>query len=271
MHLSKKALIIGFTIIMLLGCAGISTAYEDSQKTIEFDISHFYYNYNEVDSGTSEDSEKGWLNGMNFTFKNQDQDTKEYWQLSFNHTKDDTKYDGSYLETGTPCQSTTKDELTSIELDYGFPIAENTYFLIGLGYHYWDRVLSEDQDEKYSWLYIPIGFRWEHSFNKQLDAAIEVTAKFMMAGQMTSTITDYQDFTVDLGNKPGYKIDLPLTYHFNSNWALAITPWYEYSSIGESNMVQWYYANGFPTGYEVYEPDSSTKQNGINIGIRWDF
>ncbi len=270
MNSLKKAYLISITFILLLGWTGICVAYEDSQKTIEFDLKNFYYDYNEVQSGEWLDSEKGWLTGTNFIFKNQNLDTHGYWQIVYDLTIDNTHYNGFYLGTNQPCQSITATELTTLAFAYANPVNKNTYVSVGLGYHSWDRILGEYQEEVYSWFYIPLGLRWEIGAGDRLEGAIDITARIMFAGRMTGYNTGYNDFNVKLGSKPGYRIALPLTYRLTSQWAFAITPWYEYSSIGESNSVPWYQTDGSYEG-DVYEPSSTTRQYGINIGTRLYF
>jgi hypothetical protein len=265
----KKVYLSGLTLVLLLGWVNPCTAYENSWKTMEFGVKSFYYDYNEVQSGEWLDSEKGWLAGTNFIFKSQNRDNG-YWQIVYEPVIDNTHYNGFYLGTNQPSQSTTATELTTLEFTYANPVNENTYVSVGLGYHSWDRILSEYQEEVYSWFYIPLGFRWTIGAGRRLEGAIDISARIMFAGRMAGRNMGYKDFYVNLGNKPGYRIALPLTYHLNSLWAFTITPWYDYSSIGKSNSVPWYQRNGSYEG-EVYEPDSTTKQYGINIGTKLYF
>lgn len=269
-NIVKRTLWFAFSLVLLLGWANICFA--DSIQTIQFEGTSYYYDYDETSStGEWLDSETGWLNGSNISFKSQDMDTNQYWKIIYKHTNNDTQYDGSYLDTGEPCQSITNNKFMTFEMTFAASVYENTYFFVGYGYHSWDRILSKYQKEKYTWSYIPIGLRWEFEINDSLEMAIDSAIMIMMNGKMKADMTGYEDFTVDLGNKPGFKIELPVIYHLNSKWAFTATPWYEYSSIGESNMVIWYYADGTPEGHYVYEPDSTTKQYGINFGVQWRF
>jgi len=273
MNLSKKASIISFTLIMLLGWTGICIADGDTLKTIEYDSERYHYNYNETDSsGKWADSEKGWMNAISILYKSLNLDTNRYWQFRFDQTTDYTTYNGSYLDTGESCQSTTGNVIWNLEYTYAIPMFDydNIHLLIGLGCHMWDRQLSTSQDEFYHWFYIPIGLRWEYGLSENLEGALAVTANFMFDGQMDAEMTGYEDFTVDLGNKPGFKIALPLTYHLSTRCSIGVTPWYEYSSIGKSNIVPLYYSDG-SLYQKVYEPDSTTKQYGIDFGVKWYF
>ena len=93
----------------------------------------------------------------------------------------------------------------------------------------------------------------------------------MFWGRMTAYLTDIgfgSDPTFDLGNKPGYFAEIPIRYRLSRNWSLSLTPWYEYSAIGQSDIVS--VRNG-PFIDSFYEPSSRTHQYGFNIGAGYSF
>jgi hypothetical protein len=267
-NLFKKALLIGVTLLLLLVWAGVCTA----ENIIELGLKNSYFNYNEEDyDGSWLDSETGWLDGIHVAYKNKNPDTNQYWQITYEQTDHDTQYDGSYWD-GTPCTSTTDNKFNTAEFIFANPISDmgNVYGFIGVGFRSWERILSVSQSEKYSWWYMPVGFRWEYSVTDKWEGAVDVTAKIMFNGKMKGYMTDYDNTKVNLGNKPGLKIALPCTYKISSQVGLIITPWYEYSSIGQSNEVL-LTGSGPYAGYYTYEPDSTTNQYGIDLGIKVSF
>ncbi len=95
----------------------------------------------------------------------------------------------------------------------------------------------------------------------------------MFDGRMT--ISSKNDIlantTVYLGNRPGYLVELPMSWRPRVNWAFTVTPWYEYSEIGESPWERLYYTDGSYTGFVVREPSSRTNQYGIRLSTEYLF
>jgi len=78
------------------------------------------------------------------------------------------------------------------------------------------------------------------------------------------------NFKVDLGEKVGWFAEMPIGCLFSTSWSFVATPWYAFSEIGESNQVLVIDAGGTIRG-PFLEPDSTTHQYGINIGLVYSF
>lgn len=251
------------SIMATLLVSSISTvtafAATDKVNSVEVSVNHYHYNYEERQGSYVPDSEKAWMNGVHLSYKSQEATTKEYWEARYDVTNQNTHYDGHYLASGLPVQSTTENRISDIQVVYGIPInnEKNQYIYAGIGNRNWKRGLSKNQNETYNWSYIPVGYRNEFKINEKVAAAVDVSAKFMFNGTMKAEENN-MEFT--LGNKPGFRAEVPITYNMDEQWALKLTPWYEYSAIGKSNVVGGY-----------YEPDSVTHQCGMNIGVQYSF
>lgn len=259
----KRVLIVtGLLIILASTCLAASS---DSQ-TLEVSWNHYHYGYSEVIG----DSENAWLNGMHLSYKNQDNTSKNFWKVSYDRTSGNTQY--AYDGT-PPAKSITNDKFTNTEVTYGVPVSNDKkqFVYIGYGNRAWDRNLNSVGDyggylEKYSWGYIPVGYRLEYNLNAQWDGAVDIAAKFMFGGKMSAYYNGgfsgpgLIGSQFNLGNKPGLRVEAPFTTQLAPQLSLVLTPWYEYSGIKKSNIVGGY-----------LEPDSSTTQWGVNVGVSYKF
>jgi hypothetical protein len=78
------------------------------------------------------------------------------------------------------------------------------------------------------------------------------------------------NFKVDLGDKVGWFAEMPIRYLFSMALSFALTPWYAFNEIGESNQVLVIDAGGVIRG-PFLEPDSTTHQYGVNVGLVYSF
>ncbi|VBB06532.1 outer membrane adhesin opca [Lucifera butyrica] len=196
---------------------------------------------------------------------------KNFWKISYDNTNGNTQYEYNGAVGGPPDKSTTNSNFSNFEVTYGIPISDDNkqFIYTGYGYHTWDRSLATDALysgylEKYSWSYIPVGYRIEYKINNQWDGALDIAAKFTFKGKLG---TYYNGGSTDvgqnfnLGNKPGIRVEAPFTDKLDTQWSFVLTPWYEYSAINQSNIL----ADG------SYEPDSQTHQYGVNLGFSYIF
>jgi hypothetical protein len=254
----KKVVLLGLvTVAMTQVCfAGAQTT-----ETVEVSGKDFHYNYDE----SIGDSEKGWIQGVHVSYKVQNNQHKNYWKLSYDHSKGDTNYDGAITNgiTQTPYKGKTDNTITEAELTYGTPVDRKgkQYVYAGIGYHKWTRDLLGEYGytEDYSWNTFPVGYRYEYTASPKLHGAIDASLQIMFNGKMETKSSEYS-----LGNKPGFKIEAPVTYQMDQHWGIVLTPWYQYSAIGTSDTV-------YSGHYMSYEPDSTNHQYGINVGVSYTF
>jgi len=281
MHFSRKIVVTTLALLSMTW-SGLCFAEESASntQTMELDLKHFHFDYQE-DIG---DSETGVLNGVRIAYKSQNQDTKQYWRLLYEKTSQNTNYNGAIQNliagTTTPYQGTTNTNITTTEIILANPISDqkNAYVYTGYGYRSWGRNLTGSAGylENYSWSYIPVGYRYEYKVNDKWDGAVDVAVRFMFGGGMDASGGGFDSQHVKLGNKPGFKAELPYTYKMNSQWSFVVTPWYEYSAISASNVVP-LTAGGVQvvdnSNNPLYsqEPNSNTHQYGVDIGVNYKF
>lgn len=250
-----KKIILLSTAILSIG-SSVCMASGNNTETVEVSGKDVHFNYSE----SIGDSERGWLKGYHLSYKSQDKDTKAYWKVSYDHSHGNTVYDGA-LSNGTPYKGTTTNTVSDTEVTYGVPINEKAtqYVYAGIGTHKWDRNMlgQYGYDEQYSWDYLPVGYRYEYTAGNKVHGAIDASVQFMFNGKMDSSDIG-GEFT--LGNQPGFKIEAPITYQMSSKFGVVLTPWFQYSSIGESNVVMGY-----------YEPHSMNHQYGVDLGLSYTF
>ena len=77
---------------------------------------------------------------------------------------------------------------------------------------------------------------------------------------------DILDSSTSLGNRPGWRAEVPVTLQVDPSYSLFGTFWYQYSAIGQSEQFEVVRKDGTVAG-GAYEPDSSTHQYGAILGV----
>ncbi|MDR3588890.1 MAG: hypothetical protein P4N41_04455 [Negativicutes bacterium] len=271
-----------FLLVGLLSVISSTSCQASSSdiQSVEISLPRYHFDYKEDVTPPLKSTEKGWLNGFRLSFKDQDRTTGDFWRLRYETTNHATHYDGSTVQINgsnllvSPAQGTTYNRMTTSELIFGNPMegSVNEYAYIGIGYRTWDRKL--DYQERYSWKYVPVGYRKEYKIDDKWSGAFDLAVNFTFGGKMTAQFSDLDPSLnnpeVNLDNKIGFRLELPYAYKFNSQWSLLLSPWCEYSRIGQSNTVP-LTSGGAPTGWGVSEPSSRTIQYGAHVGLTFTF
>lgn len=267
----KKVILLSTAILSI--SSSVCMANASNTETVEVSGKDLHFNYNE----SIGDSERGWIKGYHLSYKSQDKETKAYWKVSYDHSHGNTVYDGAVTNittnVSTPYVGTTNNTVSDTEVTYGVPINKKAtqYVYVGVGYHKWDRDMlgQYGYDEQYSWNYLPVGYRYEYTSGSKVHGAIDASVQFMFNGKMNSSDNgaDY-----NLGNQPGFKIEAPVTYQMSPKFGLVLTPWFQYSSIGQSNTIEYTAAYGGNL-YDISsnEPHSMNHQYGVNLGLSYTF
>jgi hypothetical protein len=251
----------------------------DAQKNIsnynlEFALMYWKLDYKEDLPAPKKSTENGWLPGvyLGFSYNNKnDFYSKMFLEFSFG----DIEFDGT-TQAGTPIRFSNDNRQIFFRgewnVGYNLAIKENVSIkpYTGYGYRYWERGQASvtatyiSYKEKYYWHYIPVGIAAEFNCGKKVVIEPNVGLRLMFYGKMTAYFSELYPASNDpefkLGNKIGYYAELPVRYKFSQAWSLVVKPWYEYSEIGQSDIV-----DGF------YEPSSTTKLYGVNFGVVFSF
>jgi hypothetical protein len=145
---------------------------------------------------------------------------------------------------------------------------EKMYFDLGVGYRYWNRGKSDyagDYDERYKWPYFIIGFSATETFSK-FDYETSFFYHRAVSPEMDADLGSGATF--DLGKTDGYRFELPIRYHLATNYGITFKYTYDYWKIGKSDSESVTFSDG---NYLVYEPDSKTKNQYLNLGIYLNF
>jgi hypothetical protein len=175
-------------------------------------------------------------------------------------------YKGSTLNTQIPVIATTPMTV----IDYSAMVKQNLFgsfsLFAGVGYHYWDRQVGGSPgspDEQYSWSYTPFGF--EFAFAGEANQEIRMHFEFqpMSSAKMKGTFQGYSPVEVNLGAETNFLFKMPIRWNPGATFMVETTPWYQYSSIGQSNTIS-VSTQISSTGYLV-EPSSTNNQYGLEV------
>jgi len=203
---------------------------------------------------------------------------QSYVQLSGEMSGNVNSFFDGTTQSGTPVTDTNTLAFADFDAIFFWNLAPEFYLQAGLGYHHWNRFLSGGVGyrEIYTWYYMPLGVLYQRQISNSVKFGIDLTYRLMFQGQIkvifSETVTTGDDTTLTLGNRPGYRLQVPLEYSFdNSKMGMVVAPWYEYSEIGASEFQY----NSTPTssgalGY-IQEPASKTQQMGILLALTVKF
>ncbi len=276
----KPLFIFNLVIALFIFCSTPTMAENaapvENPSSIKLGLTYFYFDYKEDLVMPAKSTEYGWLPGvyLDYTFKKK---SSVYAKVFLSYASADITYDGS-TSVGTPVKYTNQSaRMLKFEANIGYaiPLCKNFLLIpyLGYGYHYWERgdpnYLAEfntlTYQEVYKWHYIPVGIKADFNITDRLNISASAAANFMFYGQMTAYFSKipigYPDMDFTLGNRIGFYAEIPVTFKFTNNIGISVTPWYEYSSFGESDV----------NGYGFYEPSSKTNKYGINAGILFSF
>jgi hypothetical protein len=191
-----------------------------------------------------------------------------------------TQYQGTDQSGRRAISGTTPSQFLELEAELASPAwavrpALQARAYAGAGYHYWRRGDQATSDgayrEDYQWPLAIAGALIESHPVSRLGIDLDLSARWQALGTMKVFLSeidgDLQDVTVHLGNRLGFKAQLPVNYQLYRQMSLLVSPWIEYSSIGQSDPVAIKSADGATTGMALSEPSSRTIQYGSLVGV----
>lgn len=242
-----------------------------------------YRDYKEINEPEwFKSNEAGFLPGIHVSYSYAGIKNPLYVRLLFEHTEGKTDYDGA-LQDGTPAKGKTNNRFNTWEGNMGFTLKPwsselpfSITFYTGFGYRYWNRGLGGQYpySEEYSWKYIPVGLRGAYRMSEKWTVEVDIAAWFIFDGEIKVNLSEansnYNNSKTALGNKMGWKIEIPLNYQLSNHWSLNLVPSYENYSFGKGDKFIITYA-GMPTEFVGYEPDSRTSIYSIRLGVKFHF
>ena len=251
-----------------------------ANQSFEFGMMYHYFDYKE-DVSPGKSKETGWLPGI-FLGWNYNKKNDVYSKVFFEFSYGDTKYEGTD-QTGTIPVTFDNDNKQVLfrgewNIGYNFAVTKNISLrpYVGYGYRNWSRGETTLRSngitslkERYYWHYLPVGLSAEYNVGDKFFIEPNVGMRWMFFGEMRAYFSEvdpgYNDPEFKLGNTVGWYAEIPMRYKFSQYWSVVVKPWYEYSTIGKSDTVARTY-HGIVDSY-YYEPDSTTHQYGVNVGL----
>ncbi len=197
----------------------------------------------------------------------------EGFYLGGSYAQGRTDYIGGTLDNPTYGSHLTTTQNQIMDTCFGYKttiVADNGTTEIpikfGLGYRGWLRELQSTAtvsgyDELYEWGYYDLGIGLHTKFSRDITFGIDANYRWAFNPQMYE---NYYGTTFKLNNVYGYKIAIPLEIALNHSWNAFFIYTYEYWNIGASDRVN--------VGiYQLYEPDSETKNQTLSIGLSYRF
>jgi len=288
----KKVIVTCFiSMLMLFPMRGAEAGQEESNGagqqgvTLSLGYDGNYLSYKEIINGGIIDQDTGWMNGMFFEARYDNEEMFIRGSIDFNGSSS-ARYKGA-LQNGTPITMETRELFYQVEGSVGYKALN---FLnatlspyIALGSRYWERGEDNLPDylETYTWGYGAVGTNFAYRYGKLL-IGLDASIQFLIDPQMrTDTGGQFDTATFNLKPKPGYHIEVPITYEIDKGerreMSLFARPYYQRWNIGASNPVL-LTQNGSPvydpsTGQVLYaiEPDSHTDIYGLRFGVSVNF
>ncbi|MGD2138125.1 MAG: hypothetical protein PVF08_07705 [Gammaproteobacteria bacterium] len=230
---------------------------------LDFDYEEFF------DDGSTADREEGYIPGVAAGAAT----VRDKWfaETVIGAWSGDVDYHG-------PVKSETSEDIVDWYALAGREIFRHDNAGLGLyggfGYRNWERDIqstptTEGLFETYDWWYGLLGVRGEYRFNP----ATRLRAYFSLTRTIDPEIEvdfsgDYDDVTLDLGEKTGRRMSLVLERQVDNALCLWISPWYEVWKLGRS-ADKALRQGGVATGSIVFEPRSETENLGFNMGVTW--
>lgn len=259
-----------------------SSEYRMNEKprwALDFSAGAFNYDYKEDIEPPLKSTEKGWIPMVSISAENLIETASDaYFAGSLEVGSANTLYDGSY-QNGDPAQGTTKNIIYNLEGNVGMNLSDQSESkgqilgYTGLGFHFWRRDLSGSNGgflEDYSWWYLPAGIRYRMDNGNGTRFGIDTTAKLIFGGNTRAYLSDVsnaQDIDLPLGVSWGGKASIFVERKLTSSSRLRLSPFYEYTTLKESPVIEILTSSGQPTGLGAREPSSRTHQYGASLTL----
>lgn len=249
---------------------------------LEVAVKYSYLDYKEGLPDPLKSVEKGFLPTFRGAYGYRGVSNPVYLRFLFEYTDSRTDFDGT-TQAGLPVSDVkTWNRFVTGEANIGYTIKApspdfpvDTTFYTGYGYRYWKRGLggSFPFSEDYRWQYVPLGVRGAYRISQRWTGEFDLALWILFGANIQVNLTDldprFNNPRQDLGNKLGWKFELPFNYRISRRWSLELAPYYEYYALGQSEKFAITF-DGAPAG-EGYEPDSRTHWYGMRLGLKLHF
>lgn len=190
-----------------------------------------------------------------------------YIEAEYETASVSSKYSGATIATSQPVISTNGLKFVDYAVKLNLALTDNVFLYAGFGHHTWTRNLENSYSEKYQWDVTPVGLLAWYSKSDTVDLGIDLGLLPMANSTIHIDTSDFvaggMDNDAKLGNKTGFKVKLPIVWHFGS-MNLETTPWFQHTEIGQSDaFVNTTIFTSSP--YLGDEPNSETYLWGLEV------
>jgi opacity protein-like surface antigen len=266
---------ISLALIAFAGLCGLSTAHagtsdiKAANNQVGFQLMSTHVDYTETGDGTfapsgTLDTERGPVPGYALSISSM-RDLwlgNDYIEAEYDHASGNTEYVGGYLNPPTPYGSvvgTSGATLTNYSARYGAGFVVNDRSMLTpyleLGHHEWDRGVN--LGELYTHNYYGVGVLGQYASTDRL----VLSARALFGSTFAANIVVNGAFSGALGNSVLFKAGAGADYALVQNLHATLDVEYTSFNYGISAL---YPLGG---GYYGWEPDSSTKNTTVRIGL----
>jgi len=265
-----RAITVSIAVVLsfLLVGPAISRDEAPAETVLGVELTCFHFDYKEKLELPYKSTEEGWIPGIRFTVSQNPGIERTTGRAMLTLAWGETIYDGS-LQDGTPYVKRNQPQ-RFIDLEahgvyrateMGAALSISPY--IGGGMRMWKR--GEDELPSYvcnyTLFYVPIGVLADYAITPTVSLSGDIAIRPMVIGVVSHPMFDSSGV---LSPKLGYRIATALKMRLSPKMSVQLRPWYEYSAIGGGDVS---------TSGRVfaYEPESKTKQYGVDAGLQIDF
>ena len=250
------------------------------------------FDYREYDdTGRLLDRESGGIPGIVFDLTG----SMGRWALGgrFSWHTGDVLYDGQ-TTTGLPIRTRTEENIVDssvrIERRLGSAASSGLTLYGGVGYRYWGREIRPTYTsggqavdglfEMYRWKYFFLGGKT--AVYRSGRSHLGLDARVMRPYRPTIEVDQggrYDAVTLDLGERTGWRLGLPLEYRVDERTGMVVEPYAEAWNLGRSPVATLTQqgvparclVNNIIMDCAIYEPRSTTRTLGLTVGLRHFF
>jgi hypothetical protein len=245
-----------------------------ADNAVSLDLGGSYLDYTETQGGATLDTEKGWLPTIGLSFGMlafpEAPIGNLYLHLDGRASLGSSHYNGGLCDqfgNCTPYQSSTNDKIFSGDGQLGRAFTLGHYFMLTpfaeIGYRYWSRDLTGTggyTEHYYNWDAMG-GLLAQLSPTPHWVFSLSGAAgKTFDASMSTYGITGSNE-TFNLGSEVAWRVQAKAGYRITDRLELTTTAEFSDLAFGASAVD----ANGY------YEPDSTTHQTTLLVGVAWHF
>lgn len=283
-----------YATIGVFGISFTQPIFADAAE-VQFGGGLMYFDYAEYDIDNKFlDGETGLIPGVIFKRKKYAQ--KIFTELVAQLYGNRIQYDGHTQPGNIPLQTKSIAVIFDGHFKLGKRLADKHEAYLGLGYRYWYRHIQNGHDvngqpvsgllEHYKWFYWLLGYSADYRASDTVSVGYDFRYTKMFNATMDidflgfrNEANRYDDKTVNLGNRDGAKISIPIKIKTRNN-NFVVAPYYEIIDIGRSNSVVATQNGGVPVpGTDcngaasdtcvLTEPRSETRNVGIEFTWLW--